>query len=420
MKLLTKTSLYLLYFTVIAFIASGFIFYYSIRSIVYKQIDASLITEKNIIQEQIEHTDTIPDFNAAFGHLIEVKVFDHVFKQKQTFKDTTINSDNDEDDLPYRKLYFLGTTKHRKGYSISISQPLSEKKELLEKTSTLLLVLFIFLILIFVIVNYWISKRLWIPFYKSLDVIGKFDLTSDTQPVFSKSDIQEFTKLNQVLERMSEKIRYDYINLKEFNENASHELQTPLSIIRSKLELLLQFENLNTEQINLLESVNDAVSRLSKLNQGLLIISKIDNEQFTSIEEINITKTFQKILCEYEELAQLKNITVETDLQSSIAINMNPILAGILASNLISNSVRHNIENGYIKISTRNNTLTILNSGSTLRVDANNLFNRFTKGESSPESVGLGLSIVKKITTYYNISIRYLYENNIHEIELVF
>jgi len=62
-KLLTKTTLYLLYLTVIAFIASGFIFYYSIRTIAYKQFDSNLITEKNIIQEQIDHTNTIPNFN---------------------------------------------------------------------------------------------------------------------------------------------------------------------------------------------------------------------------------------------------------------------------------------------------------------------------------------------------------------------
>ncbi len=420
MKLLTKTSIYIVYFTILAFVASGFIFYYSIRSIVYKQIDASLVTEKNIIQEQIEHTDTIPDFNAAFGHLIEVKVYDRTFKQKQIIKDTIINTDNDEDDLPYRKLYFLSTTEHKKGYSISISQPLSEKKELLENTSILLLILFIFLILIFVIVNYWISRKLWIPFYKSLEIIDKFEINSDSSPIFYKSDIKEFNKLNQVLESMSEKIRSDYINLKEFNENASHEVQTPLSIIRSKLELFLQYENLNSDQTILLESINDAVSRLSKLNQGLLLISKIDNQQFESSEVICIDQIIQNFLCEYEEIIQLKKISVVTDFQSAIHLRMNPVLAGILVSNLISNSVRHNIENGYIKISTLKNTLTISNIGNSLNINPNQLFNRFTKRGSNPESVGLGLSIVKKIVNYYGQSINYEYSNSIHTIIIDF
>lgn len=420
MKLLTKTSLYLLYFTILAFIAGGFIFYFSIRTIVYKQIDASLVTEKNIIQEQIEHTDTIPDFNAGFGHLIEIKVYDYALKHKQIIKDTLIKTDDNEENVPYRKIYFLGTTKHKKGYSISISQPLSEKKDLLENTSILLLILFIILILIFAIVNYWISKELWIPFYKSLEALDGFDLNSDSLPIFSKSNIMEFNKLNQALVSISEKIRSDYINLKEFNENASHEVQTPLSIIRSKLELFMQYENLNSEQNHLLESINDAVSRLSRLNQGLLIISKIDNQQFASSDEISIEEVFQKFLCEYEEVIDLKKIAIQTDFQSPILVKMNPILAEILASNLISNAVRHNIENGYIKISTINNTLTISNSGNSLNIDPDQLFNRFTKRGANPESVGLGLSIVKKIINYYGLSINYLYSHNTHAIIIDF
>ena len=419
MKLLTKTSLYLLYFTTIAFIVAGFIFYYSIRTIVYKQINDALITEKNIIQEQIEHTDTIPDFNTGFGHLIEVKIFENQLKHKQTIKDTLINT-NEDDDIPYRKLYFTSTTKNKKGYSISISHPLSEKKDLLENISILLLILFIVLILIFVVVNYWLSKRLWIPFYRSLAEINRFDINSSTPPSFSESDIQEFNRLNKVLENMAKTIRNDYLSLKEFNENASHEIQTPLSIIRTKLELLLQYENLNTEQINLLESVNNALTRLSKLNQGLIIISKIDNQQFASSEEISIQSVIQNLLCENEEIIRLKNITLSTDFQSPLKTTINPILAEILATNLISNAIRHNTENGYIDIKTIDNTLVIANSGNTLNIDTSNLFNRFSKNSSNKDSVGLGLSIVQKIISYYNFTISYTYTDLNHEIKVIF
>ena len=402
------------------FIASGFIFYYSIRTIVYKQIDASLVTEKNIIQEQIEHTDTIPDFTAAFGHLIEVKVFDKGLKKMQQIKDTLIDTEVEEQDVPYRNLHFSSTTKNKKGYTINISHPLSEKQDLLEDISTLLFILFILLMFIFIVVNYWISRKLWVPFYKSLDVINRFEIDSSKPIEFSNSDIKEFNELNHVLVEMSEKIRNDYINLKEFNENASHEVQTPLSVIRSKLELLMQYENLNPDQINLLESVNNAVSRLSKLNQGLLVISKIDNHQFTDKEDVVIEEVFKNVLYEFEEIIQLKKITVTADFQSSISIPMNPILASILASNLISNSVRHNTENGFIMVTTIGRTLTISNSGNTLKTDTNLLFNRFTKNSLNNESVGLGLSIVKRITNYYNLPINYLYSNQKHEIRVEF
>jgi len=140
-----------------------------------------------------------------------------------------------------------------------------------------------------------------------------FDINAYAPPKFSKSDIKEFNKLNQVLESMSEKIKYNYINLKVFNENASHEIQTPLSIIRAKLELLMQYENLNTEQLNLLASIYEAITRLSRINQGLLIISKIDNQQFASSEKVHIVEIFRKTLCEYEEIIQLKKVTLYTN-----------------------------------------------------------------------------------------------------------
>lgn len=421
MKLLTRTTLYILYFSILAFIASGFIFYLSIRTIINKQIDSSLITEKNIIQEQIEHTDTIPDFKAAFGHLIEVKIFDKVIRKKEILKDTLVITENaNDEDIPYRSLFFANNTKNNKGYTISILQQVSEKKDLLEDISTLLLILFILLMLIFVIVNYWISKRLWIPFYKSLDLINSFEITSRKTLDFEKTDIEEFNRLNQVLDKMSEKIKTDYFNLKEFNENASHEIQTPLAVIRSKLELLSQNENLSFEQISILQSINEAVTKLSKLNKGLILISKIDNQQFTITAEVNIGEIIERFLFDFEEIIQLKKIRVIKEFDSLIVCFIDPLLAEILISNLISNAVRHNIIGGNVTIKTFPNLLVISNTGKPLLVDPETLFNRFIKHGTQTDSVGLGLSIVKKIVAFYNFKITYAYINDTHEVKVFF
>src|SRR5208283_3959431 len=97
-------------------------------------------------------------------------------------------------------------------------------------------------------------------------------------------------QLNKTLDRMAKRMRRDYVNLKEFNENASHEIQTPLAIIKSKLELLIQSEGLNEEQMGMINSVYESAARMSKLNQGLLLISKIDNNQFHQTEVVNLQK----------------------------------------------------------------------------------------------------------------------------------
>jgi len=134
------------------------------------------------------------------------------------------------------------------------------------------------------LVNYIISRRLWLPFYETIKKINSYDIKNKTLITFPETNIAEFGKLNAVLSSMSQKIREDFFNLKEFTENASHEIQTPLAIIKSKIELLVQSENLSENQVELIQTIDQSVTRLSKLNSGLLLITKIENNQYAEIQ----------------------------------------------------------------------------------------------------------------------------------------
>jgi signal transduction histidine kinase len=213
-------------------------------------------------------------------------------------------------------------------------------------------------------------------------------------------------------------MRNDYLSLKEYNENAAHEIQTPLAIIRSKLEILMQRKELKKESINLIESINEATTRLFKLNQGLLLISKIDNFYFQEGKEISLKQIIGNSIIHYKEIMQLKKITVEMEANDPAIVKMNEILAEVLISNLISNAVRYNIDRGYIKCLINNRYLTISNSGVPLKTDPELLFRRFHKTSENPQSVGLGLSIVKKIADTYKMKITYTCTGNIHELRL--
>jgi signal transduction histidine kinase len=213
-------------------------------------------------------------------------------------------------------------------------------------------------------------------------------------------------------------MRNDYLSLKEYNENAAHEIQTPLAIIRSKLEILMQRKELKKESINLIESINEATTRLFKLNQGLLLISKIDNFYFQEGKEISLKQIIGNSIIHYKEIMQLKKITVEMEANDPAIVKMNEILAEVLISNLISNAVRYNIDRGFIKCLINNRYLTISNSGVPLKTDPELLFRRFHKTSENPQSVGLGLSIVKKIADTYKMKITYTCTGNIHELRL--
>jgi signal transduction histidine kinase len=401
-------------------IATGALFYYTIRTIVYKQIDESLITEKTIIQEQIEESDTIPDFAASYGHLIKVRLLNAPTVYSQIINDTSLFDIKSDSYLPFRHLRFSNNTHKKTGYTISIYQLLDENTNLLNSVAIGMVFLFLSLLLVYLFVNYLVSKRLWSPFFDAVNEAAKFDILSDKLPELQDTNIDEFRQLNEVISQMTKKMRSDYVNLKEYNENSSHEIQTPLAIIRSKLDILMQKRNLGRESIELIRSINEATTRLFKLNQGLLLISKIENLQFPETKEISLKNFIDRGLANYDEILQLKKIEVETEISDPGLVYMNETLADVLISNLLSNTVRYNIDNGYIRCYLDKKSLVIENSGLPLEIDPQQVFKRFRKGTDNPQSVGLGLSIVKKIADHYKMQISYNCTGSVHKIQLIY
>jgi len=399
-------------------IAGAVLLYFTIRRIVYKQIDNSLITEMEIIQDQIVQTDTIPDFAVSFGHQIEVRLLNDPLSELKVINDTIVSDTITGENLPFRYLYYKGNTDQNKGYTIRILQTLSEKKELLEDISLFLFFLFLSLFLISILLNYLISRRLWNPFNVTVGNAEKFNIQLDKPIELPETNIKEFQQLNTVFNQMTRKMRNDYLNLKEYNENAAHEIQTPLAIIQSKLEILMQKKELKKESINLIKSINEATARLFKLNQGLLLISKIENLYFREEKEVSLKQIIGNSIIQYKEIMHLKKITVETEANDPAIVRMNQTLAEVLISNLISNAVRYNIDGGFIKCCINKGFLTITNSGTPLKTDPELLFRRFHKISENPQSVGLGLSIVKKIADTYKMIITYTCSGNIHELRL--
>jgi signal transduction histidine kinase len=399
-------------------VAGAGLLYLTIKKVIYKQIDESLITEKTIIEDQIRQTDTIPDFEGTIGHQIEVKLLNSHINRVQSIKDTDIYDPKSDSFIPFRYIYSSGNYAGKKGFIITIFQIISEKNELLQDIELYMFSLFFSLLLISILINYLIARRLWRPFYNSVKIAGRFDIQSDKPLDLPETDIKEFDQLNRVFDKMTRKMRNDYLNLKEFSENASHEIQTPLAVIRSKTDLLMQQKNLNKDSLSLIKSINESTTKLFKLNQGLLLISKIENKVFHEKKEVSLKQITENALDNYKEIMQLKKITVEMELSDDAIVEMNDVLAEVMISNLLSNAVRFNIDAGFIKCHIDNMFLIISNSGLDLSIDPEDLFKRFHKNSNNPQSVGLGLSIVKEITESYGMHISYTCNDAIHEIKL--
>lgn len=282
--------------------------------------------------------------------------------------------------------------------------------------------MFIFLLLLFaiVIINRKSSKLLWKPFYTTMQKTGNYDVVRNPEfQLETETGITEFNQLNSELSTLIEKVNQAYSNQKQFVENASHEIQTPLAIIRSKLELLINEPGLTEKTAALLADITQANERLSQMNKSLLLLAKIDNNQFLEQETINVSELIKKMLNTYQE--HYDNFPeLKTAIEPGVFITANPALIEILFSNLVKNAVVHNIAGGYIHLNLDKNAFTIKNSGHILTEEPQQLFERFRKGNLDAKTTGLGLAIVKQIAQLYRMDLQYRYEKDIHHIKVTF
>jgi signal transduction histidine kinase len=120
----------------------------------------------------------------------------------------------------------------------------------------------------------------------------------------------EFNSLNVSLNKMLDRIGHDYQKQKEFTENAAHEMQTPVAVMQSKIDLLIQSQNLKEEEMHLIEQLSGALQKLSYLNRSLLLLSKIENKQFNQLESVSVQDVVDNSLSLYESALASKEITV--------------------------------------------------------------------------------------------------------------
>lgn len=305
-------------------------------------------------------------------------------------------------------------------YRISITDVLIELDDMYEGVIGVLSRLFLFLSASVILGSILISRWLFQPFTQLLDRLSKFNLNDATGLKVPETSTREFRQLNSFLLKMTEKAQVDYSSLKEFTENASHEMQTPIAIAKGKLELMLETPELDEEQVGLIQGAYQAISRLSSIGNSLTLLSKIENLEFSATKSINFSELVENSIQYYQELAELKEIKLASDITPEVKLPIENSLGEIMVSNLIKNAIQHNNPNGWIKINLTPEYLSVKNSGSQPSVDPSRLFDRFRKGNQSGGSLGLGLSIVKKIAEASNWSVTYDYKEETHHLLISF
>jgi len=322
--------------------------------------------------------------------------------------------------IDYRVLYTdIFIENH--AYVLVLRVPMIEPHDLVNMLLTQYGVLFIILIVSLSIVYIYISKRMWKPFYNTLQEMEQFSLVSGKEPEFKTTDIKEFVKLNEQLHKLIKDNLSIYRQQKEFVENASHELQTPLAVFRSQIDTLLQQPDLTETETNIIQSLYSTSSRMSRLNKNLLLLTKIDNEQFEQRETIDFVKILYEQLSPLKELAESNGIKITVEVNNTLMVDANLILLESLISNLIVNAIRHNNKDtGIINIIIDDKTFSILNTGQPEPLNPDKIFRRFSRTSEEKKGNGLGLSIIHQICLLHKWDIEYQYKYERHTFTLLF
>lgn len=426
-KLLSKILRTFTGYALIVFAISVPTYYYLVDSIWLKELDE----HNHIVAERTEkelNALNLPDDEFAkslqLWNKIQPGTSIRVITKIQSNKDSSYVAQRRNTYAEYEDIdRFRGLLKtiriNGKPYELRIETNVEETEETVIAIAATTLLFVLLLIIGLLLLNSRLSITIWRPFQNTIAKLKAFNINNAKCIQFEKSDILEFEELNNTLSVLLEHSISLYKTQKEFTENASHELQTPLAIITNKLDLLLQHETLTERQYRIIEEINKVLTRISRINKNLLLLAKIENQQFADTHNIDMSIMIQQCLEHIREYCENADLHIIVHTENDIMIEANAILIEVLINNLFMNAIRYNQENGEIIISLSKNGLTVSNSGAAA-LNTEKLFKRFSSVSEKKSGSGLGLAIVKEVCNQHCWKMEYSFSDNHHHFSLLF
>jgi signal transduction histidine kinase len=423
MRLLQVSLRSLLLYSLILVLISIPISIFSIRQIINEEVDESLALHTNQFIKHIKSYEYLEDLE------MDLKIWDQLsydivlspsdkMSVGQRYETVSMYDSIEHELHPFRTLSSTIIIKD-KPYLLTIKMSLVDNDELVMALGIVQVILIVLLAAGLLLLNRSLSQKLWKPFYNTLNQLKAYELDKSESIQPEKTNIVEFDDLNKTVSHLTDRNRKVYLEQKEFIENASHELQTPLSIFQSKLDNLMQIPGLTEAGAATILDLEETAQRMARLNKNLLLLSKIDNDQFNEIEEIDLSALANKLLSNLRPMADTDNISIQASI-SPLSIKANPTLLEVLLTNLFHNAIRHTNANGKVNVNVSDKILTVTNTGNPLKMSTKKMFERFSKEGNSENSSGLGLAIVKKVCDTCRYEIAYNFQDGIHAFSVTF
>lgn len=412
MKLRNYTLRYLIVAMLLVIAVWAALFYMVIIEEVYDNIDDGLKNSKMLIIREALEDEKLLDTPEYGIHQFTIKPLpkNSTYDYKDHFINTFEYMEYDKDNEPVRLLQTVFNDTNGNPYQLTVRASMVEEDELLEDLMTALIALYGMLVISIALLNYLILRKVWKSFYLMMERLKNFRLGSGSVFKAPDSPIKEFQTLGQELETLLQRNEAVFSSQKQFIENASHELQTPLAITLNKLELFVEKNNLDETQLMEISRISDTLTRLVRLNKSLLLLSKIENRQFAEEEEINFNTLAKTLVEDFEDLAEYKSIGIEINETGNLTFKMNKGLASIMLGNLLKNAIVHTPKEGSVAINISSNSVTITNTATVGALNKEAVFKRFYRDLKNENSTGLGLAIVQSVAETYSFTVGYNFD----------
>jgi signal transduction histidine kinase len=420
MRLQLKLALYntLTKIAIIAFL--GILILVSINRISIHHIQQRLLQKKSKlianlstaeVNDLLTQQGTFTDYNLLKEEYIILKqVKNRRTPPKQYFSQSGRNIEGQEEEYQILTADFIYEGKR---YRLELGETISTIAQL-EHTISLFTFCVLFAgIILTLISDLAFTRYLLAPFYRIIDQkLNKVNdpISFNYQPV--KTGTEDFRILDQSISILMKRITDLFLTEKEFIANVSHELLTPISVLNSRLENLLNDEQLSTAGENKIFGCLKTLNRLKSIINSLLLISKVENNQYIKSDRISLSEVISEVYEELEHRLLMMNLKMEIAITNDFSFTGNRSLIHILLSNIVSNAIKYNVQSGSIKIYGRHQKesylLFIEDTGRGMdEEEVSTAFTRFEKLRSDrADSYGLGLAIVKSIAIFHGIEIR--------------
>lgn len=420
MKLIYKIIIRMAVFYILAMGVWATLFYYVVMSEVHGEQDKMLSEYSEILMLDYLTSDSLTfdtrrsnmDFYLTHITTEEADATPHIL-----FSDREMYIYTHDDYEPARVLETIFQNAKGEYLKLTIYIPSIDTDDLVEAIFSWIVILFVVLTILALAINILIYKRSMAPLHRLLSWISGLKIETAPAPLDNPTDIQEFRQLNTAVETFATRAQQDYERQKEFIGNASHEIQTPVAVCRNRLEMLANTD-LSEEQLSEVMKTIQTLNYISRLNRTLLLLTKIDNRQFTETEAIDINAQTRTLIEDYSLAYGYKKIHVDYTEQGAMCTVMNATLATTLLANLLKNAFVHTADGGKIIVSITETTITMSNTAEHGPLDGRRIFDRFYQGSKKEGSTGLGLAVVKAIATLYGMEISYFHNEGMHNFRL--